>query len=278
MKKQLLAITILAILALTASTGQAFRFKWPQMRVERPPEISWDIILRGADYIGDEACAQCHRELMEPFRKTIHSRLSSHEIPDNFRVGCESCHGPGTLHQQTRDRRRIAYYTRLSDTEKAERSRICLSCHAGKPTQAWFGSGHPRNNIQCMDCHNPHKPEIKPLLLMKEPDLCFGCHREKIAEASFPSHHPLNEGRIKCTDCHDQHGSPTRAMLKGETVNELCYKCHIEKRGPFVFEHQPVTEDCTICHSPHGATANTMLVQNQPFLCLQCHPAHIRCQ
>ena len=40
------------------------------------------------------------------------------------------------------------------------------------------------------------------------------------------------------------------------------------------FEHEPVFEGCDGCHAPHGAVANNLLVQNEPFLCLQCHQPH----
>ena len=59
-----------------------------------------------------------------------------------------------------------------------------------------------------------------------------------------------------------------------ETLNELCYKCHADKEGPFAFEHAPVVENCTICHDPHGSVADNLLKQNQPYLCLQCHGMH----
>jgi predicted CXXCH cytochrome family protein len=45
----------------------------------------------------------------------------------------------------------------------------------------------------------------------------------------------------------------------------------MEKRGPFVHNHQPVTEDCAICHNPHGTTAPTLLKQRMPLLCQSCH-------
>jgi predicted CXXCH cytochrome family protein len=45
----------------------------------------------------------------------------------------------------------------------------------------------------------------------------------------------------------------------------------MEKRGPNIWNHQPVTEDCTICHNPHGTTVNKMLKVRVPFLCQQCH-------
>jgi predicted CXXCH cytochrome family protein len=41
-----------------------------------------------------------------------------------------------------------------------------------------------------------------------------------------------------------------------------------------VFGHAPVEDNCTICHDPHGSVASNLLVQNEPFLCLQCHEGH----
>jgi DmsE family decaheme c-type cytochrome len=45
----------------------------------------------------------------------------------------------------------------------------------------------------------------------------------------------------------------------------------MEKRGPFVRSHQPVTDDCSICHNPHGTVNDNLLKQRSPFLCQQCH-------
>jgi predicted CXXCH cytochrome family protein len=35
-----------------------------------------------------------------------------------------------------------------------------------------------------------------------------------------------------------------------------------------------VVEDCSICHSPHGAVADQLLNVGEPMLCLQCHEIH----
>jgi len=48
----------------------------------------------------------------------------------------------------------------------------------------------------------------------------------------------------------------------------------MEKRGPFVHTHEPVAEDCSNCHNPHGTTAESMLKARPPFLCHQCHTPH----
>jgi DmsE family decaheme c-type cytochrome len=62
--------------------------------------------------------------------------------------------------------------------------------------------------------------------------------------------------------------------MKRDSVNDTCYTCHMEKRGPFVHDHQPVGEDCTICHNPHGTTTESMLKMRPPFLCQSCHTPH----
>ena len=48
----------------------------------------------------------------------------------------------------------------------------------------------------------------------------------------------------------------------------------MEKRGPFVHNHEPVQEDCTICHNPHGTVTENMLKTRAPFLCHECHTPH----
>jgi DmsE family decaheme c-type cytochrome len=47
----------------------------------------------------------------------------------------------------------------------------------------------------------------------------------------------------------------------------------MEKRGPFVRTHQPVQENCALCHNPHGTTNPNLLKTRAPFLCQQCHEA-----
>jgi predicted CXXCH cytochrome family protein len=55
-------------------------------------------------------------------------------------------------------------------------------------------------------------------------------------------------------------------MLKHETVNQQCYSCHADKRGPFVFSHPPVEENCLTCHTPHGSSHGKLLADKAPNL------------
>ena len=76
---------------------------------------------------------------------------------------------------------------------------------------------------------------------------------------------------MTCVDCHSAHGSMSENALINPTVNDTCYSCHAEKRGPFLWEHAPVTENCVTCHNPHGSVNESLVKQRAPQLCQQCH-------
>src|ERR1035438_6882118 len=95
----------------------------------------------------------------------------------------------------------------------------------------------------------------------------------------MPFHHKVNEGLIKCSDCHDVHGTFLANNVKSTAdQNWICTKCHTETRGPFVYEHAAVkAEGCMGCHTPHGSQNPRLL--NMPAinpLCNQCHSGVLR--
>jgi len=112
------------------------------------------------------------------------------------------------------------------------------------------------------------------LLRAPQPQLCFSCHSDIKPAFSQPFHHKVNEGLMKCTDCHDTHGTFGNNQLRSTAdQNMVCVKCHTETRGPFVFEHVAVkAEGCVGCHSPHGSqNARLLNVPNINQMCNQCH-------
>ncbi len=90
----------------------------------------------------------------------------------------------------------------------------------------------------------------------------------------MPFHHRVNEGLIQCSDCHNVHGSDLPKQVRmASTQDAVCFKCHTDKQGPFVYEHAPVkVNGCVSCHTVHGGPNPHMLkVSNVNLLCLQCH-------
>jgi DmsE family decaheme c-type cytochrome len=112
------------------------------------------------------------------------------------------------------------------------------------------------------------------LTKITQPEVCFTCHKQQRAEVNRTFRHPILEGKVACSDCHNPHGSVGPKLMKRDSVVETCFQCHAEKRGPFVHNHEPVTEDCANCHNPHGTVVDSMLKMRPPFLCHQCHTPH----
>jgi len=153
-----------------------------------------------------------------------------------------------------------------------------MQCHGLGDASQFEHTAHGLNDVACATCHQVHGEQRTGLLSKHEPKLCYKCHQDIEAKTYLPSHHPVREHRMTCSDCHDIHNGTYKNTLVGERSNDLCYSCHAGHQGPFIFEHAPVIEDCGICHDPHGAVANNLLKQNEPFLCLQCHQMHFHAQ
>ena len=228
-------------------------------------------------YVGPETCQACHDEIYKQFETTPHftttmeGKLEAHKGPEWH--GCEACHGPGKEHVDGGgDKTKIFTF---KDASPQETSARCLGCHQYTEEHGNYErSAHLLNGIGCTDCHDPHHAkESEFLLKVKSPELCYGCHGDVRAQFARPFHHRVNEGLMQCNDCHDPHGSfRPRQLRTNASGDAVCFKCHTEKQGPYVYQHEAIIEGCTICHSPHGSTNQRMLVQNQVnLLCLSCH-------
>ncbi|MGB6134597.1 MAG: DmsE family decaheme c-type cytochrome [Acidobacteriaceae bacterium] len=223
-----------------------------------------------AEYVGQDTCATCHQDVVKNFAGNPHSRLALEHAGKG--VTCESCHGPGGAHVAGGgDITKIRHFDKLSPKEIDD---TCLGCHAGTHPN-FERSPHAKAGVSCLSCHNVHAPKVpEKLLVAAQPQLCFQCHADVKPNFDMPFHHPVNEGVVKCSDCHDAHGTFGANNLRSTAdQNQVCTKCHMETRGPFVFEHAAVrAEGCTGCHSPHGSQNARML--NMPSintLCNQCH-------
>jgi DmsE family decaheme c-type cytochrome len=216
--------------------------------------------------VGNETCLECHED-HGLSKMNIHSRILDWEL-SGIQKGCEACHGLGDAHIEEGDPSKIFSFANASADES---SQACLKCHRALQTTDWNLSDHALNEIDCSSCHTVHDGKE---FVKEDPKLCLDCHQDVTAKMNFPSRHPIREGKMKCSSCHQHHGSLVKNLKTTERINDLCLNCHADKQGPFIYEHAPVVEDCTICHDAHGTVANNLLRQNEPFLCLQCHESH----
>jgi DmsE family decaheme c-type cytochrome len=236
----------------------------------KPPNVEH------SDFAGSELCAPCHQEIYKNFEKTPHWK-TTFDKRRNVAArgeGCESCHGPGRAHIEGQgDPTKIFGFKKVGTAKIVER---CLECHQyGEEHSNFLRSAHKTSDLSCLDCHSAHHFAEKQFLLRKaQPELCYSCHQETIAEFARPFRHRVDEKLVRCTDCHNQHGGLPPAQLRSTTAQDsICVKCHVEKSGPFVFEHAPLrTEGCASCHVPHGSQNPRLLTRGQVnLLCLECH-------
>jgi DmsE family decaheme c-type cytochrome len=228
-------------------------------------------------YVGESSCRACHALEAAQWDATLHAEVF-HTNPrtELQRHSCEACHGPGSAHvEDPTNSAAIVAFTRDAGASIETQNRACLACHSGGRRLHWSGSAHELQDVACSDCHNPMaKTSDSGLLRLSTVNAtCFTCHPSQRVEFRKRSHMPLLEGKLQCTDCHDPHGSVTDPLLRGDSVNQLCYRCHAGKRGPFLWEHEPVSESCLNCHLPHGSNRDALLTASLPFLCQQCHAA-----
>ena len=225
-------------------------------------------------YVGSETCKTCHEDIYNTWANSPHWKTTLNTLGGPSKQGCEGCHGPGKAHVDSGgDVTKI--FTFKNASVKAINDR-CLTCHAGS-TQHMnaINSVHTRNGVSCISCHSPHHAETKDFLLVKaQPELCYSCHLQQRAQFEMPFHHRVDERLIQCSDCHNVHGTVLPKQVRRATTQDaVCFTCHTDKQGPFVFEHEPVKiEGCTSCHVPHGgANVHMLRVSNVNLLCLQCH-------
>src|SRR5438270_2749673 len=225
-------------------------------------------------YVGSDTCKTCHEEEFRSFDRGPHWKTELMKNRGPEWQGCEACHGPGKEHVDSGgDVSKIISFKKLS---AAEGSRRCHDCHEfGAEHSNFPRSQHLLNNVGCTDCHSAHKAHVQQALLKQsQPQLCYGCHLEIKPEFSKPVHHRVNEGLMACSNCHNPHGGfLTRQLRSTAAQDQVCFGCHTDKAGPFVFEHSPVkTEGCVSCHTPHGSSNPRLLKRSQVnLLCLECH-------
>lgn len=260
---------------------------------ERASGFAKYVDVPGASSVGSETCTSCHGDVSRNFQHAFHKQQG---------VECEDCHGNGSLHVAGGGD--VTKIISLLKRPVQAANGVCLGCHTrDEKIRHWLAGSHSANHLRCIDCHQIHQaalkaakenrisfdqatrgaltaasvsPETNVIVrpVWETNDACLKCHPTERAQLSMPYHHPLREGKISCVDCHDPHGGPGGNNLRTANVNQLCLGCHAQYRGPYAYQHPPVTENCMTCHLVHGSPNTNLLTVSEPALCLQCHTGH----
>src|SRR5204862_1065620 len=163
----------------------------------------------GAEFVGSEECATCHETITRDFRTATHARLKAPgENAKN--MGCESCHGPGSLHVKSGG----AAHTIINPRRSPE---TCFQCHLEVRASFQLPHRHPvlEGKVSCADCHNPHvgmaikgggtnvQQALKGggLAFLSQNETCFQCHTAQRGPFVF-EHEAVCQGCVTCNSPH----------------------------------------------------------------------------
>ena len=160
---------------------------------------------------GTENCVRCHvGERIVSIAKTVHGNKEDPHTP-YAKNGCESCHGPGSLHvSRARGGRGFPLLIAFREGEPVQhQTAACIGCHGDNVDQQegmnWNGSVHAVEDMTCVNCHELHI-EGNPLKEQKlQLEVCATCHDEQITNHRRFENVGIVFDELTCFECHDVH-------------------------------------------------------------------------
>jgi DmsE family decaheme c-type cytochrome len=118
-------------------------------------------------------------------------------------------------------------------------------------------------------------------------DVCLDCHDTETHGMMGTAHDPAG-GKVSCLGCHagaaterhvdDPENNPAvnPGKLSADSLTAVCTTCHAQPHALNIYERDPhgaAGLACTACHQIHDNRTHASLLKNdQPGLCLSCHP------
>ncbi|MGB7189784.1 MAG: cytochrome c3 family protein [Acidobacteriaceae bacterium] len=194
-------------------------------------------------------CDGCH---------SVNYNIQTHQVTE-WNVGCEKCHGPGSLHVQHPTKANIVNPETL-DTVRG--NDICMQCHTqGRPLHNpiagryydWpvgFQPGERLADSWHLEALNPGTTDF-----FQYADLT--AHKNRMQGNDFVQSTMYHRG-IRCFDCHEVHSNQNPSNLRA-VGNDLCLSCHTRDNPAglkgTVSEHThhaaaSAGSQCVACHMP----------------------------
>ena len=163
-----------------------------------------------------QECGSCHVTGLETQNWTF----------QEFGVGCESCHGPGSAHAA--DPEDVKPFAKVDD-------QVCGACHSrgespdGHPFPATYRPGDTLTD------HFTFTTSEEALW----PDGSAKLHEQQYMDWTLDNT-MVDSGKVNCTTCHAVHDTGEAEGQIVKPLNQLCVDCH-EQQGALV-RHTPFHE------------------------------------
>ena len=198
----ILAIGLILLFAIAAS--QAQQQDTLKARIASGPQAKYTAE-------GTERCVRCHNaERITDIANTPHGKLDNTHTP-YAQHGCESCHGPGSLHaSRARGGRGFPKLIGFGEEDPVEpQTEACMGCHGedmgSLDAMRWRGSMHAVDGMTCGGCHELHIQGNPLQDLDYERELCAECHKRQIRNHRRFEDVGIEFDEVTCYECHDVH-------------------------------------------------------------------------
>jgi predicted CXXCH cytochrome family protein len=195
-------------------------------------------------------CDGCH---------SVDYNIQTRQVAE-WNVGCERCHGPGSVHVEHATRGNILNPARMDYVQAND---TCIQCHSqGRPLKNpiegkyydWPVGYHVGLNLR--DYWQLEEHTLGQLSFTHFPD--GTAHKNRMQGNDFTQSVMYRRG-VTCFDCHDVHGTENYAQLR-KPANQICLDCHGpgSRNGPraaTLAEHThhkdaSTGSECVACHMP----------------------------
>lgn len=241
--------------ALTVAWDVAGR-RWFSLHEGAPPPIGDALHWQGRSYSWNTMCADCHGTRVA---RGYDARADAYATTwAEIDVGCEACHGPGSLHAERAEAREQgapgapAYAKRefaFDAGEASSREQVddCGRCHSRRSTisELWVHG-------------DPLFDHFVPSTLDEGLYFADGQIDDEVYVYGSFVQSRMHAAGVRCTDCHDAHSLALRS-----DGNALCTRCHDAGPGEPAFVRARGVYDDPSHHHHEPGTAGSM--------CVDCH-------
>jgi Flp pilus assembly protein TadD len=197
-------------------------------------------------------CLRCHAGQAEAISDTLH-RVVFHE----YAIGCESCHGPGSLHQQRHLRHKREPPSGADDLtivnpgklDRPLQEAICAACHLNDVASIPLrGREHTdyRPGLPLTDCRVDYE------LKSDDSQMTVVGHVQQLRRSACYQ----KSAGLTCLTCHNPHAA-ARPKDPVAFHRQQCLSCHkVTACGlaPDARVKQDAADNCVACHMPRGPT------------------------
>ena len=194
-----------------------------------------------------DSCLTCH--VGRPLPTDAASNLYRAPIFEELSIGCESCHGPGSLH--VKERMETLAKTTDIDTSivnpkylaNQRADETCMYCHELAEARI------PMPGKSFQD-YRPGVPLLRTEAIFKS-KLLLGWNLEEWSDEMVTSKCYLaSKGAMRCSTCHDPHFTPS-AEEAPTFYRSKCLTCHQSQSCTLPLaqrQHTEPADNCIACH------------------------------